>query len=289
MALGKFADVNLARTATLSGGAWSADLPLDNLKEDSRFVGAPARQEAPGTLASSRFDATLESPRALSLIAVLFHTLSLAAKYRLTVAGFGGTLADPVYQTSWLDVFPRMFATEELDYDEPNWWTGQLAEADLDLYPRHLWIPLSEPIVASAIRIELDDASNEAGYFDLGGLAIVSTWSPAMNFERGRELSMEFRDQEDEGPSGRLFFEERTPRRSLAVSWTMLQDAEARRLFDAGARARASRMVIFAPDLDDLPGLVREAFPATFRAAPAPQFTYPGLNRLSATLREIIA
>jgi hypothetical protein len=289
MALGKFSDRNHALVATLSGGSWSGSLPLTNLQDDVRYVAAPARQLTPAVLANAQFDATLDSARAVSLVAVLFHTLSLGAKYRLTIAGPGGSLASPVYQSAWTDVFPRVFDISELAWEDDNYWTGQIDTADLDLYPRHLWIALSADVIAIAVRLEFDDALNGAGYFDLGGLWIASGWSPAFNFERGRQLSIDPRDQLDEAPSGRIFSEERTPRRTMSASWSLLSDAEALKLFDAGARARTTRPVIFAPDVDDASSLLREAFPATFGPPPAPTFKYDGLNAVSATFREIIA
>ena len=36
MAKGAFSDINLAKTAALSGGTWSTPLPLANLQDDSR-------------------------------------------------------------------------------------------------------------------------------------------------------------------------------------------------------------------------------------------------------------
>ena len=289
MALGRFADVNLATTSVLSGGTWSVDLPLSNLLDDSRYIGAPARQLTPAVLANSKFEAVLARPRSISLIGVLFHTMSLDARYRLSIAAVGGTLAAPDLQTEWLPVYPRLFPSSQLAWEEANWWTGQPQAADLDLYPRHLWISIPTPMITSALRIEFDDHDNSAGFFDVGGLWIVSGWSPVMNFDRGRDLGIEARDLVDEGPSGRLFVEERAFRRVMSISWSRLTDAEALRLFDAGARARSSRNVLFAPDLDDGAALIREAFPATFETPPRPKFTYSGLNQVAAIIRETIA
>lgn len=288
MALGRIADINLAKVATLSGGTWSAGLPLTNIQDESRYVGAPARQLTPTVLAASNFDVVLPTSKAVDLVAVLFHTLSLNAKYRLTMAGPDGNLATPVYATGWAAVYPPIFDAEDLEFEDDNWFTGQLATEDLDLYPRHLWISLDTALITGAIRLEFDDATNAAGYFDLGGLWLARTWSPDFNFERGRELALDARDQKDEAPSGREFSEERIPRRRLTVSWSRLQDDEARRFFDAAARARSTRTIIFAPDISDPKSALREAFPATFGSLPGAAFTYAGLNRSSATFREII-
>lgn len=288
MAIGQFSDENLALGAAFSEGAWVAQYPLTNLVADD-YLGHPTRCDDPANLAKSKFQVALEWPRPVSLIGVLFHTLSIDARYRLTIADLNGSFAEPLLQTDWVQVVPAIYNSADLTWESPNWWTGQLLAEELDLYPRHLWIPLpAEPIV-TAFRLELDDQDNTAGYFDLGGLWVASSWSPAFNFERGRQLSATARAQIDEAPSGRRFAEERRSRRQLAVEWRDLSEADAHRLFDGGMRAGVTKPVLFVPDLDNPLSLVREAFPATFQTPPAPTFAYEGLHSATATFQEIIA
>lgn len=290
MALGRIADQNLALTATLTGGAWAAGLPLNNLKADRRFVSAPARQTTPADLTAARFDAALPLPRAIDLVALLFHTLSLTARYRVTIAAPGGVIGEPVFDTGWKDVYGRVHDSVNLEWEDPSWWTGQASsEDDINLYARHLWVALPEPVLASVIRVEIDDRHNLAGFFDIGGLWLTRSWSPRINFERGRQPQIEVRDQAEEAPAGRLFADERTPRRLHSLTWTRLSDAEAQRLFDAGARARTTRTVLILPDVDDPVAMVREAFPAVFAPPPRPTYRYDGLNEVEAGFKEIIA
>lgn len=290
MTIGRIADQNFALTATLTGGTWAASLPLTNLQADRRFVAAPARQLTPADLTKARFDVDLSLPRAVDLIALLFHTFSLTAKYRVRVAAPGGSLAAPVHDTGWRSVYERIYDSLNLEWDDPNWWTGQgSSEDDIALYARHLWVVLPEPALADLIRVEIDDAANPAGFFDIGGLWVTRTWWPRMNFERGRQPSMEPRDQSEEAPAGRLFADERTPRRTHRLSWKRLTDAEAQRLFDAGMRARTSRTVLVLPDVSNPGIMIREAFPAVFSPPPTPTYRYDGLNEVDAGFKEIIA
>lgn len=285
----RYADINLARTAVLTGGLGTTAHPLDNLKDDSRFLGAPARCGNPADLAAARFEAALPSAKAVDLVVLLFHTLEIDARYRITVAGPDGDLDAPVIAGGWSPVYASIFASEDLEYEDDNWFFGQLAVEDIDLFPRHLWIWFEQPVITSSIRIEIDDSGNAAGFFDIGGLAIARTQTTSLNIDRGRQLGINARDQRDESPSGRVFAEERTPRREITVGWSRLQDAEALRLFDAGMRGRSNRMVLIAPNLADPSSTLREAFPATFGRLPGPSFTWPGLGRVEATLQEIIA
>lgn len=287
MALGRLADINLARTATVTlfSGVVSPDLPLANLQEDARYVAAPTRFLG----SAGGIEAALATPRSIDLVAVLFHSLGLGAQYRLSIAGPGGSLAAPVLNTGWQPVFPAVYDQTALEYEASNWWTGQLASEDIDLYPPHLWIPLAAPLIASAVRLEFDDSASSVGYFDIGGLWLAQTFKPAFNFSRGRENALDSRDQLDESPSGRVFGEDRTPRRRVSVTWQRLSDGESDRLFDAGARVRTSRTVLFVPDIDDPKSNLREAFPATFDTPPSPKRTWTGLGQVAAVFKEIIA
>jgi hypothetical protein len=288
MANGLLADQNLALTAVMSGGAWAAGLPVTNLNPGS-YLGQPARCAAPAALANSQFQAVLLTPRPVSIVGVLFHTLSSNALYRITVAGLDGNLAAPAYQSAWTPVVGRLWDSSVLEWESSNWWTGQPDEEETALYPRHLWIPVQPAVITGAIRVEIDDRAHPAGFFDIGGVWIARAWSAQVNFERGRDLSADARSVVDEAPSGRLFSEERSPRRQVTVTWAMLSDAEAYRLFDAGSRAGTTKEVLFVPDLDDVVSLTREAFPATFERPPAPKFSYDGLNTVTATMKEVIA
>jgi hypothetical protein len=288
MALGLFADTNIAAGSTFAGGTWSPDLPLTNMVADG-FLAKPARCIAPLTLAKTQFEVTLPWAQRVTLVALLFHTLTRSARYRITVAGATGDLSAPVYQSAWLQVTPRISRSRDLPWGAPNWWTGQPLAADMDLYPRNTWIRLPAPTLTKKIRIELDDSQNTAGWLDVGGLWVVSGWSPPFNYDRGRELAVTPRSLIDEAPSGREFSEERRARRQLSVTWSRLFDVDANRLIDAAARAGTTKTVLFIPDLDNPASLVREAFPAKFAPPPAPKFTFDGLNTASATLKEVIA
>lgn len=218
------------------------------------------------------------------------RSMSLSARYRVTIAGPGGSFAAPVWTSGWTNVYARIFDSLNLDWSDPNWWTGQGSdEDDISLYARHLWVVLPEQVLAKSVRVEIDDAANPAGYFDIGGLWLTLSWAPRINFERGRQPSIEPRDQSEEAPAGRLFPDERTPRRRLRLTWKRLADAEAQRLFDAGARARTARTILVLPDVADPSVMIREAFPAVFDPPPTPTYRHNGLNEVEAGFKEIIA
>lgn len=289
MRKGQLIDTNLALTGVVSGGIWSTAWPLANAVTPGDYVGSPARCLDPTNLAASRIEWVADEPVVVSLLALLFHTLSLGARYRITIS----TLADaayaaPLLATGWQYVFPSLYDPVDLDFGDENSFAGTVPSTELDLYPRHLFAPLNE-VLGQRLRLEIDDQENPAGYFDIGAFWPGAGYSPQINFERGRELTLQARDIEDEAPSGRLFSEERPPRRELAVSWASLSDDEVRRFIDVSMRVRASRPVLFIPDLDDPAGLIREAFPAVLRQLPGGRLSWPGLGASRLTLKEILA
>lgn len=288
-ALGKFTDTNLAATGAISGGAWAtAPLSLDNLLTDERFVAAPARCPDCTDLADSQFDVELANAATVNFVALLFHTMSLAAKFRVSGREPGGDWVTPAFVTDWMDVYGRVYDSADLPWEAENWWLGQVLSSEIDLFRRHRFFAFDDQLV-EAVRFEFDDVTNPAGFIDLGGVWIASTFSPSANFERGRDLGFEVRSPQDEGPSGRLFTEDRPSRRVVNIPWQGLTTPEAYRMFDAGARAGIGKTVIFVPDSDDEPGGIREAFPAVFKAPPGARFNYPTQNPVAATFREILA
>ncbi len=291
MALGKLSDQNLAADAAISAPVlgWAAALPVANMLKEARFVEAPARCIAPEDLSLSRFDVELARPRILTLLGLMFHTLSLDALVRASVAVADATQDAPTWRSDWMPVFPRIYNSASLPWEAENWWTGQALRADIDLTKRHRWIEPPADVVAARLRFEIDDRNNEDGFFDIGGLHVSAGFSPTMNFDRGRELGVLPRDLSDETPSGRVITEPRTARRQMSASWSMLSDDDARRFFDMALRAGGTRSVVFVPDIEDELSMAREAWPATLSRLPAPRFSYAGLNSAAITLKEILA
>ena len=92
MATGRFSDINLFAGATISGpaGGWSSAWPLANLLTEDDYVGAPARCLMPTDLTKSWFEVVFDEPTVVLMPSLFFHTLSLGARYRISVT----TLAD---------------------------------------------------------------------------------------------------------------------------------------------------------------------------------------------------
>lgn len=292
MALGVLIDDNLAARGTISGpaGGVAAGLPLTNLLKEERYIKDPARFVNAGDLGLTKFTVLLEEPVVLGAIGLLFHTMTLAARYRVTGTSLADTgFATPSFDTGWRWVFPSIYDPVHLSGGAENWLTGTVTAAEVNLLGRHLAAALPGAL-SQRIRVELDNQDHPLGWFDVGGLMLAEGFSPEMNFERGRDLTVLPRDLRDEAPSGRIFPDPRTPRRVLTVNYANLTDAEARRFVDSAMRATSIRTVLFVPNLDDPAGAMREAFPATYGAKPpGARTSWPGLGVSTLNLEEVLA
>jgi hypothetical protein len=288
---GRFSDINLVAEATASApiGGWAIGLPIANLLSDQDPVKAPARCLAAVDLALSRFELTWPQPITPSQFGLYFHTLSLDARLRLT----GSSLADAAYaaptlSTGWRWVYPSIYDPTELEFGADNVFAGTVTAGEADLLKRHLTLPIEAALI-QRLRVEIDDQTHPLGWFDLGFAHACAAFSPTINFDRGRALDLVGRDQVDKAPSGRRFVDPRPAQRVLSLTFSHLSDPEVRRLVDAGLRARQAGTVIFAPDLDDASGAMREAWPATFEKLPSARFGWPGLGSVAFTLEERLA
>lgn len=301
--LGRLATRNLAldpsASGSLSGGWWNASLPLANLLEPG-LIARPARCDASWQTTASRFEMVWSRPVPINVVALLAHTLSPQALWRLRTAPPGGTLAAPDVVTPWLRVWPRRAAPASFGWEEDGWWTG--ASPPSGLMTHAVWTPemtLASPPASGwgqrvqALAVEIDDTQRAAqglpAWFDVGGLFVGAGWTPACQFSRGRSLALQARDLVDEGPSGRLFQEDRPARRSLSLSWDGLSDDDARRLFEAGAAARPDQPLLWLGAPGNAGAQAAECWPAIWAERPAPVFNFDGANDARASIQEVIA
>ncbi len=288
MDVGRFSDTNLILSATLAGGDWLAGFPLANLQTDQDYISAPARCPDATDLTKSRFEVVLDEPTVVSFLAILFHTLSIGARYRLrATTAADTTYAAPLLNTGWQWVYPPIYDPLDLDFGVDNFISCTLSAAERALYPPHLWIPFGE-VLADRLLVEFDDQENEAGIIDIGGAFLTADFSPTINFDRGRDLAVKPRSLLDQSPSGQVFAERRAAERELSVSYSNLTDDESWRFVDAAMRADITRTVIFIPDSHDQASLLREAFPARFGKVPGARTGWPGLGATAFTLQEIL-
>ena len=162
-----FADPDRTLSATLSGGSWSAGLPLANLKD--RLTTKVARTTN-ALAASTKFDLDLGALRNLRLLALLYGNLSTAATVRWQLYTDSG-YTQLVHDTGAL----------------PVPWAAIDAETLTDWRPDfHCVLPST--LTARYLRVEILDTANAAGYIEIGRALAMPAWQPAVNIAYGNPL-----------------------------------------------------------------------------------------------------
>lgn len=214
---------NRVDEGVLSGGAWSDSLPREHLQTP---IPAQIAETIDLDPASTQVTLTLPSFRAIGVIAISAHNLSVDATWSVQVYYESGD-TEPLWSSGWLNVWPAVYATNELNWEDPNFWSGVPSEDD-----RRDFTPLAkiflEPKVAQRILIKIDDPSNSDGVVRLGRIFAAGVWRPKFNvsygIQYGHQINTEF---EIAGNADQTEYADvRTPRRTVNFSLDHLDEQE---------------------------------------------------------------
>ncbi|MCC6720441.1 MAG: hypothetical protein IT555_21420 [Acetobacteraceae bacterium] len=277
----QFSFYNRADGAVLSGGAWSAGAPLANLQQTLLSLRA---RSTDALAASTQFAIDLGASFSyVRLVAIARHTLSLAATYRITAGTTPG--ASDVYDSGILAVWPAVYLPADLEWEDDNFWTGQLAADEIVGYPISLAHDCGSNLRARHWTIAFTDTGNAAGYVELARLWLGPIWSPQRNVRYGGGFGWEPRSVAEYSLGGVVFSEARSPARVLRVALPMLSETEALgTMLDAQRRLGTDGELWVIPNPDDTTRRFKRDFLARFRKLdPISQFA----NRLHETSFEL--
>lgn len=191
---------NIDTKATLSGGAWTMGLPLNNLKTRRIKQTARSTNLLP---ASTQFVATFDKSRPMRAVSLANHNLTIDATYRMRFYDDVG-LTELVADSTELPVFSAVY-DEETDpggWDGGNLWDLTLTEEDRQGLNAYLTYLLPDSISAQYVLVELFDEVNPAGYVEAGRLFVGDAWTPTHNMSYGASLQYEPRSKTRESDSG---------------------------------------------------------------------------------------
>lgn len=270
--------------AALSGGSWSSGLPLDNLK-DRRILKVARSSDTMTT--STQFNIDLVRSRSIKVLALVAHNLSLDAQYRIT-ADDDGSFTGPGYQTEWRNVWPSMYSSETLEWEDENFWDGSISSDYISGYPAVL-LHLADTLPFRFWRIELSDTTNPDGYIDLGRLFMSEQRSPTYNFSLGAKLGFESRTDIEESKGGSEFFDINRPRRTYNFTLKALSDQEAYEwMYELMLKADTHSELLVIPDPTDEINRHRRTFLARITAPSQLEQIAYGLHATSLSIKELI-
>lgn len=275
---------NRIDAATITGGSWTAGLPLANLKD--RRLGKVARSTN-AALASTKFDMDLGKALPIKLVAPTNHNFSLNAKYRLR-GSMASDMSAPVYDSgaTFLDVWPVVYPFGTLEWEDDNWWSGKYTPEQIAGYTPTFAIILPTAKLARYWRLEIDDTANAAGYVQLGRVFIGPAWQPAINMVYGASLGWETKTTVQEARSGAEYFDARIPYQVERFTLDALDQDEAfSQAFELFRRAGIDKEVFFIHDPDDTVHALRRQFLARLRQLSAIEFANVNTNKAGFELK----
>ncbi|MBI2313589.1 MAG: hypothetical protein HYU77_13900 [Betaproteobacteria bacterium] len=278
---------NRGDEATLSGGSWQSALPLVNFQD--RLLSKKARS-VDLALASTKFDCALTKSRPVRLLALVAHNLSIDAQYRVR----GADVSDfsvLLYDSGWLDVWPAIYPTESLDWEEDNWWEGKLLAEDRAGYTSALIHLLPAATRARYWRVEFDDLvpANPDGYVEAGRLFLAGQWQPAVNHSWGASLGYEDPTEIESSLGGQEYFDARTKFRVYRCTLRFLDHDEGHaRALEAPRRLGISGEAFVVPDPNDTTHMIRRAFLCRLRQLSALEYPYFDNTTMGFELKEIV-
>lgn len=248
---------NRADEAVLSNGAWSTTLPQSNLQDR---VQSNVARTANAANSSTIIDIALAKARPIGLIALCNHSISIDGKYR--VRGYTDAARTVIaYDGGTIDVWPAIYSTLDLHWQDDTFWSGRVSAEDLIKYRWNLTHRLSSTPYLRYWRIEIFDATNSKGYLDFGRLFIADAWVPILNMNYGSGIGYKARTKIEEALDGTEYFDEYAPFRVATFTLADMSEDEAMgRAFDIQRVVEISREVYFMWDEQDVKHLVRRSF-----------------------------
>src|SRR3990167_6536529 len=248
---------NRTDASTLSGGSSVPTLPLTNLQD--RNIGIVWRT-TDAALASTQFDVDISVDKLIRVISLVGNNLSLSSLYRIRGAT-DAAFTDVQSNSGWLDVWPTVYNTLQLEWESLQWWDGRYLAEDIEGYTWSLIHILGATTSLRYWRLEIDDTTNSSGYVQAGRLFMGPAWQPDINITLGFGLGWETDTEVQKALSGAEYFNRLTPFRVVRFSTEMMDTDEAMgNAFDIQRRVGVDGEVVFVLDPDDTLHVHRRQF-----------------------------
>lgn len=281
----QFSFSNVADDATLSGGSWLAGAPLSNLQQE--FLSLRARSTN-AVNASTKLNIDLGATNIIvRFVAVARHNLSRDARFRVSAGTTNG--GTNVYTSGWQDVWPAVYLPADLEWEDDNFWTGQISAAEAESYPISGFLDTGANYRARYWTIEFDDTTNPDGYVEIARLWLGPLWSPQRNYSFGAQFGWEPRDVSEYSLGGVLHHERRHGARVLRVNLKGLTATEAYgALLDAQRLLGTVGQLWVIPQAGDLARGFKRNFMARFRKVDPITQAFLNLYENALELEEIL-
>jgi hypothetical protein len=165
--------------------------------------------------------------RTIGVVALYSHNLSVDARWRVRLY-YDAQGDNELWDSGWVQAWPSVYATSELNWEDPNFWTGVPFEDDRQDFTPLATIWPSDPQVCRLVRIEIDDQNNPDGAVRIGRPFIANLWRPDFNasygIQYGHEIATEF--EVAGNPEQTEYADVKKPRRTVSFDLSHLNTHE---------------------------------------------------------------
>lgn len=216
---------NYGAEATFSGGSYESEFPLELAKETPLTDVARTTDD---TNASTQFAMTFSRRRTVGAIAVGNHNLSVEGRVRYRVYNDESPRVLQ-HDSDWVDAWPAVFSSDELEWEDPNFWFGTPTAEDRARYTPTLIYLLPTPVIFGyQVTVEFDDGTNEDGYVQFGFAFVSNWWQPEQNVEDGFEFEVDdSASSTTQARDGSEYHDKQKRFRRVSMDFTRLQEQEA--------------------------------------------------------------
>lgn len=275
---------NRINDATLSGGAWTTSLPIQNLQ--TRILGQLART-ANAANSSSIINMDFGVARNIQVVSLVNHNISLAGQIRITASA--DNWVTTAYTSGLIDVWPAVYSFGDLEWEDDAWWSGTYTGEDIEGYTTNIAHILPSLTFYRYWRIEILDDTNVAGYIQLGRVFIGSAWQPTRDAEVGLSLGWETSTNVQKALSGTKYFQHRTPYRVTKFTLNVMDMDEAlTKAFEIDKRMGIDGEVMWIQNTQDTIHSLRRRFLGTLRELSSIEFPYSNYGRKGYVIEESI-
>ncbi len=214
---------NYTDLGTLSGGTYTAGLPLNNAK--NRIFAKKARTTNL-TAANTLFNLALARVRPVGCVAIAAHNFSATSTVRIRVyAEIAQTTL--LYDSGVISVWPAVYdSSSELEWEYNNFWEGTLDETDRAAFTP-LFTHIFEIQIAESIKVEIFDSTNTAGYVEFGRIFVSDVFQPAINMIYGVEFGYENATEIESALDTTEYFDRKRQKRTATFQFDALSESEA--------------------------------------------------------------
>jgi hypothetical protein len=273
---------NQGDISTLSGGSWQT--PLTNL-QDYRL--SRVARSSDTTTAHTQFNVDMGKDRKIQVVAMISHNLSSSGTWRVLM-GDDPTFVVNTYDSGWQAAWPVVYNYGVLEWEDDNWWDGQISADDRANYPGVLLDVLPQIVLARYIQVLINDTTNAAGYVQFGRLFVAPSWTPADNMQYGASMNWETDTTVARSLGGTPYFARRNPRRVDKFTLAYLSDDEAKaKVFEMQRSLGLDSEVLVCWDPTDAINQLRQTYAGRLRTLNPVTTVFTGINSNAFEIEEI--